>query len=196
MLMLSGALAYSQNRVVTGTVTDDKGDAVPGATVKVKGSRTGTAADANGNFSISVPAGATLVFSGVGYQLTESPISSNPITISLKPTNQNLTEVVVTGLGIKREKKALGYAVTTVGSKDLELKPESDVARILNGKVPGVDILNSSGLSGSGTNIIIRGISTIAGGNVTPLFIVDGVPFDASTNAQGNFTFGNQSSSR
>jgi TonB-linked SusC/RagA family outer membrane protein len=98
-------------------------------------------------------------------------------------------------MGIRREKKALGYAVATVDKKDLELRPESDVVRLLNGKAPGVDIQASSGMSGSGTNIIIRGVSTITGG-ATPLFIVDGVPFDASTNAPSNFTFGNTTSSR
>ncbi len=194
--MLSGVLAFAQTQLVTGRVTDENGNPVTRASVQEKNSKRGTITDANGNFSLSTTRGTTLVISSVGFQNMEAEAGSSPVLVSLKSGNQNLTEVVVTGLGIKRDKKALGYAVTTVGSKDLELKPESDVARILNGKVPGVDILNSNGLSGSGTNIIIRGISTIAGGNVTPLFIVDGVPFDGSTHTQGNFTFGNQSSSR
>ncbi len=104
--------------------------------------------------------------------------------------NKSLGEIVVTAMGIPRQKKALGYAVSTVESKDLQLRPEGDVTRVLNGKVPGLEVLNSSGISGSGTNITIRGVSTITGGASTPLFIVDGVPFDASNNAGSNFQYG------
>ena len=103
--------------------------------------------------------------------------------------------MVVTAQGIRREKKALGYAVASVDKKALELRPEADVVRLLQGKAPGVDILNSSGMSGSGTQIIIRGVNTITGTS-TPLFVVDGVPFDASTNSQANFQYGNTTSSR
>lgn len=196
VLMLTGILASAQTGVVSGKITDDKGNPIPLATVQEKKSKKGTTTDANGVFRLQTPQGTTLVISSIGFDQTEIVANSPTLNVTLKSSNQNLTEVVVTALGIKREKKALGYAVTTIGSKDLELKPESDVARVLNGKIPGVDILNSSGLSGSGTNIIIRGISTISGGNVTPLFIVDGVPFDGSTNSQGDFSYGNQSSSR
>lgn len=196
VLILSGVLAFAQNQVVTGKVTDENGNPIARASVQEKTSKKGTLTDVNGDFSLNTLRGTSLVITSVGYEKIEAIAGSSPINVSLRTGNQNLTEVVVTALGIKREKKALGYAVTTVGSKDLELKPENDVARILTGKVPGVDILNTNGLSGSGTNIVIRGISTIAGGNVTPLFIVDGVPFDASTNSQSDFTYGNQSSSR
>lgn len=197
MLILSGVFASAQTQVVTGKVTDENGNPIARASVQEKNSKRGTITNSSGDFSFSTTRGTVLVISSTGYNKTEAVVGSeSALNFSLKTSNQSLTEVVVTAGGIRREKKALGYAVTTVGSKDLELKPENDVARILNGKVPGVDILNSSGLSGSGTNIIIRGISTIAGGNITPLFIVDGVPFDASTNPSGNFTYGNQSSSR
>ena len=91
-----------------------------------------------------------------------------------------LGEIVVTGLGIKKQKKALGYAVTTIDSKDIELKPEADVTRVLRGKVAGVEINATSGLAGSGTNVIIRGYSSISGSN-QPLFVVDGVPFNSDT---------------
>jgi TonB-linked SusC/RagA family outer membrane protein len=190
--------AFSQKIEITGKVIDDKGTPLQGVSVQEKNSRTGTVTGPDGNFRLNTQQGATLLISSVGFGRKEVQVGANSqlSVITLSNVDASLSEVVVTGLGIRREKKALGYAVTTVGSKDLELKPENDVARILNGKVPGVDILNSNGLSGSGTNIIIRGISTISGGSVTPLFIVDGVPFDASTRSQGNFTFGNQSSSR
>ncbi len=195
MLMLSGVLVSAQTQVVTGRVTDESGNPIARVTVQEKNSKRGTITDADGNFSLNTTRGTTLVVSSVGYDNFEVVAGSTPIAVSLKTGNQNLTEVVVTALGIKREKKALGYAVTTVTSKDLEQRAETDIARVLSGKTPGVDIGATSGLSGSGTNIQIRGLSTMTG-DATPLFVVDGVPFDASTNAQSDFRFGNQSSSR
>ena len=93
---------------------------------------------------------------------------------------EELQEVVVTALGITKEKAALGYAVTSVGGEQLEARPEADIARLLRGKVPGVDITSQSGVTGTGTNIIIRGYTSISGSN-QPLFVLDGVPIDAST---------------
>ena len=195
VLMLSGVLAFAQAQVVTGNVTDENGNAIARASVQEKNSKKGTITDANGNFSLNTARGTTLVISSVGYNKIEVTAGSSPITVSLKSGNQNLTEVVVTALGIKREKKALGYAVSTVDKKQLEERPEADLARLLSGKAPGVDIGATSGISGSGTNILIRGLSTISGSS-TPLFIVDGAPFDGSTNAQSDFRYGNQTSSR
>ncbi|MBS1916310.1 MAG: SusC/RagA family TonB-linked outer membrane protein [Bacteroidetes bacterium] len=191
-------LSYAQTKEVTGKVTDATGAPIPGASIKIKGVKTGASADANGAFKIKTPANAVLIISSVGFETKEVEVGNlDAITISLKQSsNSSLNEVVVTALGIKREKKALGYAVSTVGKQDLELRPEGDLARILDGKAAGVDILNTSGLSGSGTNINIRGISTITG-NSTPLFIVDGVPFDGGTNnSTTDFTHGTQTSSR
>lgn len=193
-LVLFMAPTFAQTIEVTGKVTDPAGAPVPGATVKVKGSKTGTSAASDGSFKLSAPSKSTLQVSAVGFETIEVAASAN-VNVSLKQAKSELTEVVVTALGIRREKKALGYSVATVGKKDLELRPDGDVVRLLNGKAPGVDILNTSGVSGSGTNIIIRGVSTISGSS-TPLFIVDGVPFDASTNAQSSFVYGNTTSSR
>ncbi|HLK27132.1 MAG TPA: SusC/RagA family TonB-linked outer membrane protein [Puia sp.] len=191
VLVLCSILALAQKREVTGRVTDANGNPVPGATVKIKGSKTGTSADANGTFKISVGSNAVLVISGVGFEAKEVDVkNSEAVTVSLSQASSSLSEVVVTAQGITRTKKALGYAVTTVDKKDLELRSEGDIGRVLNGKVAGLDVLNTSGISGSGTNISIRGVSTINGGGTTPLFIVDGVPFDASNNSQGNFQYG------
>lgn len=166
--------AIAQKSTVTGKVTDDKGRPIDGASVVEKKSKNGTATDANGAFKLSVSPGAVLVVSGTGYERKEIATSSGvALTISLKNIDESLSEVVVTALGIKREKKALGYAVTSVAKKDIELRPEGDIGRVLAGKAPGVDILGTSGISGSGTNIVIRGVSTITGGSVPPLFIVD-----------------------
>jgi TonB-dependent SusC/RagA subfamily outer membrane receptor len=156
----------------------------------------GTSTDASGNFKLTAKRGATLVISSVGYDTREIVANTTDFQgISLKSANQALSEVVVTAQGIRRDKKALGYAVSTVDKKQLELRPDNDVVRLLTGKAPGVNILPPSGMSGAGTQIIIRGVNTITGGS-TPLFIVDGVPFDASTTAQANFNYGNTTSSR
>ena len=191
MLFLFFSTAFSQTREVSGRVTDAAGAPLAGASVVVKGTKQGTTTNASGNFSIQVKDGATLVISSASFSAVEVKATpGTPMSISLTEQKQELTEVVVTALGIRREKKALGYAVATVDKKALELRPDGDVVRLLNGKAPGVDIGNTSGMSGSGTNIIIRGVNTISGTS-QPLFIVDGVPFDASTNAQASFVYGN-----
>jgi TonB-linked SusC/RagA family outer membrane protein len=189
LAIASGAIA--QNNQVTGKITDEKGVPITGASVVEKKTKKGTSTGIDGNFTLSVPAGSTLIVSYVGFEKKEIAAgNSQSLNIALKPLSQSLSEVVVTALGIKREKKALGYSITTVGSKDIELRPEGDIGRVLSGKVAGLDILNSSGISGSGTNISIRGISTITGGASTPLFIVDGVPFDGGNNNDLNFQIG------
>jgi TonB-linked SusC/RagA family outer membrane protein len=191
VLVLCTIIALAQKKEVTGKVTDANGVPVPGATIKIKGSKVGTSADANGAFKINLNSNAVLIISGIGFEPKEIAVRNyEPVSVSLAQANSSLSEVVVTAQGITRAKKALGYAVTTVDKKDLELRSEGDIGRVLNGKVAGLDVLNTSGISGSGTNISIRGISTINGGATTPLFIVDGVPFDASNNAQGNFQYG------
>ncbi|MBX2876504.1 MAG: SusC/RagA family TonB-linked outer membrane protein [Saprospiraceae bacterium] len=185
-------------RTISGTVTDDSGETLIGATVLAQGTTTGTVTDFDGKYALTVPEGATtLVVSYTGFATEEVAIGvSDVIDVTLTESAEQLTEVVVTGLGIKREKKALGYAVTTLGTKDIELRPEADVARVLRGKVAGVDISQTSGLAGSGTNVIIRGYSSITGTN-QPLFIVDGVPFNSDTNTdRGAASGGATSSSR
>ncbi|HRG67116.1 MAG TPA: TonB-dependent receptor plug domain-containing protein, partial [Saprospiraceae bacterium] len=116
---------------------------------------------------------------------------SNLTNVNVTMTEgQLLDEVVVTALGIKRDKKALGYASTTVSADELASKPETDVARALAGRSPGVNIASSAGLAGSGTKINIRGVSTISG-NSQPLWVVDGVPINTSANENNNFNDGN-----
>ncbi|TAH02739.1 MAG: SusC/RagA family TonB-linked outer membrane protein, partial [Sphingobacteriales bacterium] len=195
-MMLMVHFAVGQTLEVSGKVSDENGNPVSGASVVDKATKVGTTTDAQGNFKLTARRGATLVISYVGFDSREILANTADFQgIQLKGANQALSEVVVTAQGIRREKKALGYAVASVDKKQLELRPENDVVRLLNGKAPGVNILPPSGMSGSGTNIIIRGVNTITGGS-TPLFIVDGVPFDASTNAQAGFQYGNTTSSR
>ncbi|MEO5683478.1 MAG: SusC/RagA family TonB-linked outer membrane protein [Chitinophagaceae bacterium] len=187
--------AVSQTIEVSGKVSDDKGNPIGGASIQEKNSKKGTTTDANGLFKLSSKPGTTLVITSIGFDKQQVAAGTSSLVIVMSTANQALSEVVVTALGVKREKKALGYAVSTVGKKDLELRPEADLGRVLSGKAPGLNVLATSGLSGSGTNINIRGISTITGTS-DPLFVVDGVPFNSSTNAQADFTYGTQTSSR
>lgn len=196
MLVVLAVVSAIGQRTITGKVTDKKGEALIGANILVKGTATGTVADVEGNYSISVPAGeSTLVVSYTGYVTQEIlTTASNTIDVVLEESAQQLNEFVVTAQGIRREKKALGYAVSTVDEALIADRPQADVGRVLQGKVPGVNITSTSGVSGTGTNITIRGYSSISGSN-QPLFVVDGVPFNSNTNSRGGFTQGGQSAS-
>ncbi|MGA0415595.1 MAG: TonB-dependent receptor plug domain-containing protein, partial [Flavobacteriaceae bacterium] len=192
LLTLQVAMAQ---KTVTGVVSDDQGMPLPGATVLEQGTTNGVSTDFDGNFSIDIAEGQVLEISFVGYETAVITVGQDDvINVSLAQGNQ-LEEVIVTSLGIKREKQALGYAVSEVDSDALEQRGEGDIGRVLTGKASGVQITNQSGLSGSGTSIVIRGFNTFSQGN-QPLFIVDGVPFSSDTNAQGSFVDGNNGSSR
>lgn len=183
--------SYAQS-TVSGTVTDDSGEPLIGTSILVEGTITGTVTDIDGKYTLNVPEGSNvLVFSYTGYKSVRVEINGRAVVDLVMETDAIYTEeVVVTGLGIKREKKALGFGVATLDNKQLTARQETDVARLLRGRATGVDITQTSGLAGSGTNVIIRGYSTITGSN-QPLFVVDGVPFNTSTNtgSQG-FTSG------
>lgn len=186
--------AFAQERTISGKVTSaEDGGALPGVNVVLKGTSNGTVTDAEGNYKLSVPsAGGTLVFSFIGYGSQEVEIGERSVVdAGLTSDIKQLTEVVVTAQAIQQDKRALGYSVTSVGGNIVAQKPEGDIARLLQGKIPGVNITNTGGVSGTGTNIVIRGYTSITG-NKQPLWIVDGVPFNSSTNAQGDFLSGNQ----
>ncbi len=195
-------LSFAQDKTISGTVTDQEGLALPGVNIVVEGTTTGTQTDFDGNYSIEASPDQVLIFTYIGQKEVRRTVGAeNSINVQMEEDAQALEEVVVTALGIKREKQALGYAVTEVGSDELEQRAEGDVARVLQGKAAGVQITNQSGLSGSGTNVIIRGLSTFSSSNQA-LFIVDGVPFSTDTNSQGrggdrqDFINGNNGSSR
>jgi len=189
-------LTFAQEKTITGTVTDQDGLPLPGVNIVVQGTTNGTQTDFDGNYAISGEVGQVLSFTYIGQKPQTVPIGeNNTINVQMQEDAQALEEVVVTAQGIKREKQALGYAVSTVGSEDLEQKSEGDVGRVLRGKASGVNITQQSGVSGSGTNIIIRGLQSFSQNN-QPLFIVDGVPFSSDTNAAGDFVDGNNGSSR
>ena len=185
-------------RTISGTVTDQSGETLIGASILVKGTSSGTVSDIDGKYELSLPDGSTtLIISYTGFASIEMEVNtSDVVDIVLKESAAELAEVVVTGLGIKKEKKALGYGVSTVGADQIAKRAESDVGRLLRGKATGVDITSTSGMAGSGTNIIIRGYSSITGSN-QPLFVVDGVPFNTDTNSdQGARAGGSTASSR
>jgi TonB-linked SusC/RagA family outer membrane protein len=196
VLALVGISSMLAQRTVTGTVSDEKGVPLIGVSIFARGTSVGTVTDIDGTYSINVPEGAnTLVFSYTGFATEEIALgATNVMDLTMKEAASQLTEVVVTSLGIKKEKRALGYAVTTIDQGLIEKRPEADVSRILQGKVPGVNITSTGGVSGTGTNIIIRGYSSITGSN-QPLFVVDGVPFNSNTNSQTGFTTGGQTTS-
>ncbi len=185
-------LTFAQEKTITGTVSDNNGIPLPGATVVIQGTTTGASTDFDGNYSITTNVGDVLNFSYVGYAEQSVTVgASNSINVALQTDNE-LEEVIVTAQGIRREKKALGYAVSTLKSEQVESRPEGDIARVLSGKVAGVNVVGTGGLAGSGTNVIIRGPVSITQNN-QPLFVVNGVPFNSSTNAESNVTTGNGS---
>ncbi|ERM81973.1 membrane protein [Rhodonellum psychrophilum GCM71 = DSM 17998] len=200
LALFTMALSYevsAQQRVITGKViSEEDGLGLPGASILVKGTTVGTTTDLDGNYSINVPAGSNvLIYSFIGLKTKEEAIGNRSvINVTLNIDAAQLSEVVVTAIGIEREKKALGYAVSSVGEEQISNRPEADVSRVLQGKVAGVNITATNGMSGSGTNIIIRGYSSATGSN-QPLFIVDGVPFSTGTNAANGFSTGGATTS-
>ncbi len=181
-LLLSGVFvlflstAFAQNEV-TGVVKSTGGELLPGATVSIKGTTTGVITNLDGKYTITVPNNQTvLVFSFVGMLQQEIIVGGNTtIDVTLSSSTVGVEEVVVTALGIKREKKALGYSVGEVKSEQMERVPQKDVLGALAGKMSGVKITNTSNDVNGETFVVIRGITSLAGNNA-PLVIVDGVP--------------------
>ncbi len=186
-LMILPLGVFSQSRVLTGTVKTNNGDPVPFATVEQKGTTTVVNANENGQYSIPVTgSNVILVVSSAGFAAREITVgAASTFDINLE-TSGNLSEVVVTAFGIKKEKRELGFTVQQVDNKDLNINRQSNVVNALQGKVAGVQISSSGGGPGQGARILIRGINSLDGGrNNQPLFIVDGVEIDNSTYTTG-----------
>ncbi|MDN5205192.1 SusC/RagA family TonB-linked outer membrane protein [Fulvivirgaceae bacterium BMA10] len=179
-LYYSTTWAFAQDRTVSGRVTDASDQSsLPGVNVVIKGTTIGSITDIDGNYSINIPSsGGVLVFTSIGFLTQEIEVGTQSIiNVEMQLDVQRLQEVVITAIGIERERKALGFAVTNLSGDNVQQKAESDVIRTLSGKIPGVNITGSNGAPGSSTNINIRGNSSILGTN-QPLFVVDGIPFD------------------
>lgn len=171
--LMIGVVAFAQ-QTISGSVTDDSGVPLPGATVVVEGTSNAAITDFDGNYSINATIGDVLVASYVGYNSNTQTASSATINFTLTQSTE-LDEVIITAQGIARKEKALGYAVTTITSEDIENKPETDISKILTGKIPGVQINTGGGFLGTNANVIIRSKNSISGSN-QPLYIVDGAP--------------------
>ncbi|MFO7619754.1 MAG: SusC/RagA family TonB-linked outer membrane protein, partial [Bacteroidales bacterium] len=192
---------FAQTRVITGTVVSAvEGEGpIPGVTVQVKGTTIGTSTDVNGRYNIAVPQNATtLVFSYIGMKRMEVEIAGRSVVDAVMESDiLGLDEVVVTALGISREKKALGYAVQDLGSESIEKSKVSNIVNAFQGKLSGVQITSADGGVSSGSRIIIRGINSLAAGaNNQPLFVVDGVPISnaySDPGAYGGMDYGNAS---
>ncbi len=181
--------ALGQTREITGTVTSaEDGSTLPGVSVSVKGTTLGTITDIDGKFLIKAPQNAqTLVFSFVGMQTKEVAVTGNIMNVQLEAELVGINEVVVTALGISREKKSLGYAVQEVSGEELNNVKNDNFINSLSGRVSGIQIKNNTNFGGS-TNVIIRGSTSLTGNNQA-LFVVDGIPIDNSnTNNSGQLT--------
>ncbi|RAJ15801.1 SusC/RagA family TonB-linked outer membrane protein [Arenibacter echinorum] len=184
-LVVQGMTA--QNKTVTGTVSDDLGTPLPGVNVVEKGTSNGTSTDFDGNFSLNVGNNATLVFSSLGFTKKEIAVGAQAtIKVVLEEDAEQLGEVVVTGLGITREKKALGYATATISAEALTETATPNFATALYGKAPGVSINTTPGGSTSASNITIRGVASITGRS-QPLIILDGVPIRDGEVSNNNY---------
>lgn len=188
LLFLGLQVVQGQNRTITGTVTNEaSGETIPGVSVVVKGTTTGTTTDFEGKYSLVVSKDAeTLVFSFVGFQKKEVPIgSSDVVNVALKKEAKSIEGVVVTALDIKRKQKKLGYSTSEVGSEELTKTQTPDAMTSLQGKVAGVDINSTSGQPTASSSVILRGYSSINGNN-QPLYVIDGTPITNSSNTQSN----------
>tara|TARA_R110002096_G_scaffold192564_3_gene374235 strand:- start:3099 stop:6284 length:3186 start_codon:yes stop_codon:yes gene_type:complete len=176
-------LGYAQSRTISGVVNDSEtGETIPGVAVIEKGTTNGTATKFDGKFSITLKSSpAILVFTAIGYEAKEVPAGSQDnMTVSLKPSSEQLDEVVVTALGISKDKKALGYSVSSLGADDIANSGENNIISSLNAKAPGIQVVGSSGTPGASSKILIRGNATFTGEN-QPLIVVDGIPIDNQT---------------
>jgi TonB-linked SusC/RagA family outer membrane protein len=165
--------------VVTGKVTDSKDNPLVGVSISVKGTKIGTSTDKSGNYQIDVAPNGTLIFSFVGFISQEVEVNNRSvININLKEESKELSEVVVTALGIKRQVKSLGYSTTEIPGSNLTESRTANLANALSGQIAGVSVAGTGTGPNGSTRITIRGNTSLTGGG-TPLYVIDGVPFDA-----------------
>ena len=194
----SASMAFAQNKTITGTVTArEDGLPIPGATVKLQGTTTGAQTNANGKYSLSVPAGSKLAFSFIGYTTQIITVGAQTtIDVTLVSDAKALSEVVVTANAIVREKRSLGYSAPTVKADELTEGGSASAISALTGRVAGVNITSTSASPGSSSRIVLRGGSSISGNNQA-LMVVDGLPIDNSSitggaDSRSSVDFGNR----
>ncbi len=199
LLALVVQISFAQEKIVSGTVSDNSG-ALPGVSILIKGTTTGTETDFNGKYSLKAKTGDVLSFSYLGYKTVEKTIgSSSTINVTMEEDANILDEVVVTALGISKEKKSLGYSTQKVDGDEVSRVKDANFINSLSGKISGVEI-KSSGTMGGSTNVVIRGSSSLTGNNQA-LFVVDGVPMSNNNSnsvrqqtARGGYDYGNAAS--
>lgn len=181
--------SIQQTRKITGKVVDSAGEPIVGASVLVKEAGTGSVSDLDGKFTVEAAQGYTLMVSFVGYRTIEVKVTNETFyLVTLSDDAQALNEVVVTAMGIKKDRKSLGYAVEDISAEELMKNKSVNPINSLAGKIAGVNITQGGGAAGSGSQIILRGGTSLERDN-QPLFVVDGVIYDNSTNILGNSAF-------
>ncbi|GAB6123907.1 SusC/RagA family TonB-linked outer membrane protein [Dysgonomonas termitidis] len=176
-------------KTITGTVIDRNGEPLVGVSVTIQGTVTGTMTDISGKYAITVrDNNQVLNFSYIGFKSISVEAKNNVINITMEEDAQMMDEVVVTAMGIKKEKKALGYSVQDLNSKELMKNKTANPINSLAGKIAGVNVTQASGGAGAGANIILRGGTSLERDN-QPLFVVDGIIYDNSTSINGNSAF-------
>ena len=176
IFMFLGVQAFGQDRMVTGRVTaSDDGSGVPGASISIKGTSKGTTSDGDGNYKISAPSSAILVFSSVGFNTQEIAVGSkSQISVALKTDSKALSEVVVVGYGTQKKSQMTG-AISSVTSKQITEMPITNLGQAMQGRVAGVDVAQSGSKPGTVPKVLIRGRRSFNAGN-DPLYVVDGIP--------------------
>ena len=185
LICISAYVSAQERKTITGVVQDSVSRALPDVSIRVKGSKTGAVTDASGTFKISVLPNDVLMVSSVGYSNQEVPVEDQTnINITLKSSDNALNEVVVTALGIQRQKKSLGYAIQEVKGQALVDSREVNVVNDLTGKVAGLQVVRSGNGPGGSSQILLRGNNSLSGLS-QPLIVVDGIPMDNSTGRVG-----------
>ncbi|GAA4917911.1 TonB-dependent receptor [Mucilaginibacter defluvii] len=180
LMLLTGISAFAQTKKITGKIVDEKNQPLPGATVKAQSSNVSAATDANGNFSINLPAGEqAVVVSFVGYaNMVQTLNGQDQLTIKLNPNSKNLEDVVVIGYGAQRREAVTG-SVASIGGEKMREVPAPNISQAIQGRLPGVDISQTSTRPGATTQILIRGQRSLTASN-DPLIVLDGIPFVGS----------------
>lgn len=178
LLMVGVETVFAQSRRISGQVLDENGQGLPGAGITVKGTSTGTVTDVDGKFALDLPEGNnTIIVQSVGYAAQTINVTGNAVTVRMNLASKELQGTVITALGLRREKRELGYAATTLTSDDLNNANNVSALSAIQGKTAGVNITSSTGGPGGSTRIVLRGEKSIQGGN-NALIVVDGIPIN------------------
>jgi TonB-linked SusC/RagA family outer membrane protein len=185
---LTTAATTERDIIIKGKVTDEKGTPFPSVSVMVKGTTNGVTTNAEGVFSISVPnSQSILIVRSVGYLSKEIPATASTLNITLMPDTQNLNEVAVTALGIKRDRRSLGYSAQEIKGESITGSHQPNIVNALQGQAAGLQINSGGGAPGSGAKIILRGLNSMdPNRDFQPLFVIDGIPIDNSTDVTDN----------